>query len=79
MTETLVLTAAPRAAGRGRAWLGPAGAVLAVVAAGVASALAARVVLDAVAGVEAAPWVLARASGVTSYALLLALLTGPRC
>ena len=73
MTETLVETTAPLAGGHGRSWLGPAGAVLAVVAAGAASALAARVVLDAVSGAEAVPWVLARASGVTSYVLLVAL------
>lgn len=75
MAEVFVGTeaAAPPADGRGRSWLGPAGAVLAVVAAGVASALATRVVLDAVRGVDAVPWVLARASGVTSYVLLLAL------
>lgn len=65
MTDTLA----------GRGWLGPAGAVTAVVAAGVAAALATRVVLDAVSGVDAVPWVLARASGVTSYLLLLALVT----
>lgn len=73
-------TDAPRAAlladpGVGRSWLGPLGAVLAVVAAGASSGLALRVVLDAVSGVDAVPWVLARASGVTSYVLLLALVT----
>jgi hypothetical protein len=47
--------------------------VLAVAAAGAASGLAARVVLDAVSGADAVPWVLARASGVSSYVLLLAL------
>lgn len=70
MTDTLALGADPRV---GRPWLGPAGAVLAVVAAGASAGLAARVVLDAVSGVDAVPWVLARASGVTSYVLLLAL------
>lgn len=70
MTDTLALGADPRV---GRSWLGPAGAAGAVVAAGASAGLAARVVLDAVSGVDAAPWVLARASGVTSYVLLLAL------
>lgn len=72
MTDTLALGVTPRV---GRSRLGPIGAGLAVVAAGAASGLAARVVLDAVAGVDAVPWVLARASGVTSYVLLLALVT----
>lgn len=70
MSSTLALAADPRV---GRSWLGPLGAVLAVVAAGASAGLAARVVLDAVSGVDAVPWVLARASGVTSYVLLLAL------
>ena len=62
------------AAARGhRARLGPLGALLAMVGAGASSGLAARVVLDAVGGVDAAGWVLARASGVTAYVLLLAL------
>lgn len=79
MTDTLDLGTAPRTAPRvGRSRLGPVGtlgSVLAVVAAGASSGLAARVVLDAVRGADAVPWVLARASGVTSYVLLLALVT----
>lgn len=75
MTDTPAPSVAPQV-GRSRpGLLGPIGAMLAVVAAGAAAGLAARVVLDAVAGVDAVPWVLARASGVTSYVLLLALVT----
>ena len=65
--------AEPRAAAR--AGLGAVGAVVAVLAAGVSAALATRVVLDALVGRETAPWVLARASGVTSYVLLVALVS----
>lgn len=68
------MTDAPAPAAPGHhpalAW---SGGVAAVAAAGVASAFAARAVLDAVRGVDAVPWVLARASGVTSFVLLLAL------
>lgn len=74
MTDTWTGTASPTRA-RAGSWLAPVGAVLAVGAAAVASALAGRVVLDAVRGVDAVPWVLARASGVTSYVLLVALVT----
>lgn len=52
-----------------------AGAIVAVLAIGVAGVLVGRLVLDTLSGRDGVSWVLGRATGLTSYLLLLALVT----
>lgn len=58
---------------RPRRGLATAGFGLAVVAAAVAGAVATRLVMDALTGRDAVSWVLGRATGLSSYILLLSL------